>query len=122
MSSNESPLQHAEVQSASWSSYLPGYLIGLALMGGAYWAASSHGLGSVTALTLISVCAGVAIVAQLVLLLHLDLSKDQIWNTIALVLTVPLFILAIGLTVWMFQGLYTRTMVTPPAAVSAPAQ
>jgi cytochrome o ubiquinol oxidase operon protein cyoD len=51
----------------------------------------------------------------------MNISETQIWHTVALILFIPLFILTIGLTSWMFHGLYRRTMLMPATQVSAPA-
>ena len=48
--------------------------------------------------------------AQLVLLFHLDFSETQRWNSLTLMLNVPLLILSVGLTSWMFRELYTHVM------------
>ncbi|AEK56838.1 hypothetical protein HF288_12815 [Acidithiobacillus caldus] len=52
------------------------------------------------------------------LILHMDLSHAQIWHTVAMVLFLPLFVVTIGLTAWMFHGLYERTMIMTPAMSS----
>jgi len=54
-----------------------------------------------------------ALVSQAVLYYGLDISRSQIWKSVALMLTMPLFIITVGLTVWMFQSLDQRTMLMP---------
>jgi cytochrome o ubiquinol oxidase operon protein cyoD len=41
---------------------------------------------------------------------RLDLSDAQRWKSATLLLVLPLFVLSIGLTGWMFHTLYPRTM------------
>jgi cytochrome o ubiquinol oxidase operon protein cyoD len=56
-----------------------------------------------------------ALIAQAFFFYGLDISQHQIWKSISLVLTVPLFVLSIGLTVWMFHELNGRMMMMPTA-------
>ncbi|MHB1607110.1 hypothetical protein [Acidiferrobacter thiooxydans] len=112
--------QHPEVQLAG-GGYVVAYLLGLALMGLSLWIVREHTLAPMDIGIAISVVAGLAALIQCVLLLHLNVSETQIWQTVALILFIPLFILTIGLTSWMFHGLYRRTMLMPVAHVSAPA-
>ncbi len=112
--------QHPEVQLAS-GGYVVAYLAGLVLMGLSLWIVRGHVLAPMETGIAISALAGLAALIQCVLLLHLNISETQIWHTVALILFIPLFILAIGLSSWMFHGLYRRTMLMPAAHVSAPA-
>jgi cytochrome o ubiquinol oxidase operon protein cyoD len=68
---------------------------------------------SMAATPLLATLSGLAIfllIAQCLLFFGLDLSRYHIWKTASLILTVPLFILSIGLTVWMFHSLNDQTM------------
>lgn len=106
----EHPLQHPEVQAANGRSYVFGFLVSIVLMTLSLGLVTDHTLSPLGLMIAVSAIALVAVTIQSVLLLHLDLSKTQIWNTVALVLMIPLFILTIALTIWMFQTLYERTM------------
>ena len=65
----------------------------------------------------ISGLAIIALLCQTFLSFGLDITRHNIWKSVSLVLTIPLFILTIGLTVWMFQQLAINTMVNmPPGA------
>jgi cytochrome o ubiquinol oxidase operon protein cyoD len=64
----------------------------------------------------ISALAMVALFAQCFLFFGLNIALHNIWKSVSLVLTVPLFILTIGLTVWMFHELDSLTML-PGASV-----
>lgn len=108
---HDNPLQHPEVKLANTRGYLIGYVFALAMMILAFGLVKSHALMPLGLLAVLSVIALVVILVQLYLLFHLNLSETQIWHTVAFVLTVPLFIMAIGLTVWMFYTLQLRTMV-----------
>ncbi len=114
--------QHPEVQLAG-GGYVVAYVVGLALMGLALWLVRGH-VGSPLDLGIaMAAIAAVAAIVQCVLLLHMNISETQIWHTVALVLFIPLFILALGLSSWMFHGLYRRTMMmTVPHAAAAPTQ
>ena len=112
--SHDDPLQHPEVQVASGRGYLLTFLISTLLMGVSLLLVANHAMAPFGLMLVLSLCAGLAVIVQIYFLMHMDLSEAHIWNTVALVLTIPLFILAIGLTAWMFSTLYERTMVMLP--------
>jgi hypothetical protein len=66
---------------------------------------------AVEAYTWISLVGFVAFLAQLFLLFQLGLARDRFWYTAALAGTLPLVVLALGLTQFMFHFLDLRTMV-----------
>lgn len=107
---HHNPIQHPEVQIASAGSYIFAFVIALGLMLVSLKMVTDHSINPVALTTSISILALVAGVVQLYLLFKLDLSESQIWHTISLVLTIPLFILSVGLTIWMFHTLAVRTM------------
>lgn len=104
------PLEHPEVQLASGPAYLTAFVleaIGVLL---GVWLIHAHALGAL-ALTIVLPVIGLAVlVAQLYLLFKLNISRTQIWYTASLVLTLPLVIITIALTVLMFITLMHRTM------------
>lgn len=106
------PILHPEVQMSSGRGYFSGFLISTLLMLIATFLVSSHAAPPFGLLLVITVCAGISIIAQIYFLLHIDISEHNIWNTVSLVAFIPLFVLTIGLTWWMFSQLYLRTM--PP--------
>ena len=112
--SHDDPLRHPEVQVASGRGYLLTFLISTLLMGVSLLLVANHAMAPFGLMLVLSLCAGLAVIVQIYFLMHMDLSEAHIWNTVALVLTIPLFILAIGLTAWMFSTLYERTMVMLP--------
>ena len=69
-----------------------------------------HEMSYVRFVIAVAILGGLALLAQAVLMFRLDLSSGQRWKTISLLLVVPLFVLSIGLTGWMFHTLYPRTM------------
>jgi cytochrome o ubiquinol oxidase subunit IV len=105
------PLQHPEVQQASVFGYTAGFLSTLALLGAALLLTESHLMVPVQLLGAISGLALIALLAQTFLSFGLDITRHNIWKSVSLILTVPLFILTIGLTVWMFQQLDALTMI-----------
>jgi cytochrome o ubiquinol oxidase operon protein cyoD len=110
------PLQHPEVQQASVFGYTAGFLATLALLGAALLLTEGHLMPPEQLLGGISGLALIALLAQCFLSFGLDITSHNIWKSVSLILTVPLFILTIGLTVWMFQQLDALTMI-PGASV-----
>jgi cytochrome o ubiquinol oxidase operon protein cyoD len=110
----QDPLQHPEVQVASGCAYLVASFVALDAMFLSLWLVSGQVLTSTELIVAISLIALVTAGIQFYLLFHLNFSESQFWHTVALVMTVPLFVMAIGLTIWMFHSLMARTML--PAA------
>lgn len=108
---HHNPLTHPEVRNASTPMYVAAFVLAMAAMGIACLLTVGTGLSQAQTLTWISVLAIVAGLGQLVLLFKLDLSRAMLWHTVSLVLTIPLFFMAIGLTIWMFRYLSMRTMI-----------
>ncbi len=112
------PLDHAEIRQGTVLRYIVAFIISALCMGAAMLAVQLklpflHYAALVVALTLI------ALLSQAALFFGLDISRAQIWKSVSLVLTVPLFIISVGLTVWAFSSLYERTML-PPSGVTQP--
>ncbi len=109
--SNGNPIAHPQVQLANARQYVGAYVVSLVLMGTALWLVDRH-LGSQEQLLMIvTACAAGAALVQAYFWLRLDFSRTQRWITISFWLFVPLFIMTVGLTAWMFSTLYTRTMI-----------
>ncbi|AOU97924.1 hypothetical protein BI364_08060 [Acidihalobacter yilgarnensis] len=108
---HDNPLDHPEVKLANTRGYLIGYVFALAMMILSLGLVKGHALTPNALTVVLSLIAFVVILVQLYFLFHLDLSETQIWHTVALVLTIPLFIMAVGLTIWMFYTLHMRTMI-----------
>lgn len=106
----QNPLDHPEVQNASVSGYLTAFLFGLGAMLIALWLVMHHSLSPVALATAVGLIALVTVLVQLYFLFKLDMSESQMWHTIAMAMTVPLFIIAVALTMWMFHTLMLRTM------------
>ena len=104
------PLGHPEVQSASLIKYTAAFVLGMALMVVACIVTVAGGMNQLDTLIWIGVLALVAVCGQLYLLFKLDLSQAMIWHTVSAVATIPLFFIAIALTIWMFHHLEMRTM------------
>jgi cytochrome o ubiquinol oxidase operon protein cyoD len=105
------PLLHGEVQQASLIGYSAGFLLTLLLLGVALLLTELRPMPAIYLLGSISGLAIIALFFQTFLSFGLDISRHNIWKSVSLVLTVPLFILTIGLTVWMFQQLAINTMI-----------
>jgi cytochrome o ubiquinol oxidase operon protein cyoD len=98
------PISHGEVQQASLLGYTAGFFATLALLGAALLLTEFHVMPP-------SGLALLALLCQTFLSFGLDITRHNIWKSVSLVLTIPLFILTIGLTVWMFQQLAINTMI-----------
>ena len=107
---NTKPWEHPEIRLSSASKYFTGYVVTLALLGISLLLVQQHAMTAFNLLATISVIAFLTTIAKLVFLFHLDFSETQRWNTLTLVLNVPLLILSVGLTSWMFQVLFRRVM------------
>ncbi len=103
------PLKHPEVQLASGRAYVAAFLIATILMTVALYIARHPAVAPHTLLVL-SGLAALVVAVQLLLLLQLNLSSTQIWTTVSFALAFPLFVIAVGLSMWMFQSLDARTM------------
>lgn len=107
---NLAPWEHPEVSEASAPRYILGYVLSVALAAIALVLVTRHMLAPVSLLATIAVLCLVTVIVKLKLLFHLDLSETQRWNTLTLVLNVPLLVLSVGLTLWMFSQLYGHVM------------
>jgi cytochrome o ubiquinol oxidase subunit IV len=104
------PLAHLEVRQASTIGYTAGYAATIILVLAALLVTEQHGLPHLVFLWLVSSLVVIALVAQAALFFGLGLSPAQAWKSVSLILTLPLFVFVIGLSVWMFHSLYPRTM------------
>ena len=105
------PGDHPEIALSSLRMYSAGFVVTTGLLGLSYLLVETRALDSIDAIAVISFIALLTTIAKLVFLFHLDFSETQRWNTLTLMLNVPLLILSVGLTAWMFQTLYTRVMI-----------
>lgn len=107
---HSNPLDHPEVRQASTWRYVAGFISSIVLMQAALLVTMHQHLPYEEYTLTIAGLTLVALMSQAALFFGLDISRAQIWKSISLLLTVPLFILSVGLTVWMFQSLAQRTM------------
>ncbi len=118
----ENPLHHPEVHQASLPGYVASFVITIGIMTAALWLTEKGSLSAQSLVGWTSLLALIAILIQAYWLLHMNWSKAQVWHTVAMVLFIPLFVVMIGLTMWMFHGLYQRTAITMPSGMrTAPA-
>lgn len=111
--SHSNPLEHPEVQSGGSLRYIAGFISTIVLMGAALLVTLRHDNDYQSFVEIVGGLAALALLSQAVLFYGLDISCAQIWKSVSLILTVPLFIITVGLTVWMFQSLDERTMLMP---------
>jgi cytochrome o ubiquinol oxidase operon protein cyoD len=109
--SEENPLLHGEVQQASVLGYTAAFLVTLLLLGIGLLMTKFHVMPPSYLLGSLAGLAFIALLCQAFLSFGLDITRHNIWKSVSLVLTVPLFILTIGLTAWMFQQLAINTMI-----------
>lgn len=107
---NRKPWEHPEIKGASELQYVIGYVLSLALLGLSLILVRDHAGTAVVLISVISFISIVTVMLQLILLFHLDFSEAQRWNSLTLILNVPLLILSVGLTSIMFHQLYTHVM------------
>lgn len=117
--SHSDPLAHPEVRMGGAMRYIACFISTVALMVAALIVTLRHDMDYETYVEVVGGLAALALLSQAVLFYGLDISRAQIWKSVSLILTVPLFIITVGLTVWMFQSLDQRTMVMPNSAAAA---
>ncbi len=106
----DEPLSHPEVRAIDTRHYLGGFAVTVILLTISFVAVVRHAWAMPGLSFVIAATGGLAAIAQLVLVLQLTPAPSQRWFTVCFILYVPLYILTIGLTAWMFATLYTRTM------------
>lgn len=115
--SHSNPLEHAEVRMGSAVRYITAFITTILLMFVAMLVAqhrvANPSMSYETFVIIVGVLLLVALILQALLYFGLDISQAQIWKSVSLMLTLPLFIITVGLTVWMFQSLDSRTMIMP---------
>ncbi|WP_308389830.1 cytochrome O ubiquinol oxidase [Acidithiobacillus sp. AMEEHan] len=111
----QNPLHHPEVEIANGKTYLLNFILSVVLMTVAFLSVRL-GISPFGAFLLTTALAGGTVIIQSYLILHMDTSKTQIWHSFSMLLFLPLFVVTIGLTAWMFHGLYQRTMIMPSGA------
>ena len=112
-----SPLDHPEVRQASAWRYIAGFISSMVLMQAALVVTMRQQLPFQEYALTVGGLALVSLMSQAALFFGLDISRAQIWKSVTLVLTIPLFVLTVGLTVWMFQSLAVRTMLMPVTSI-----
>jgi cytochrome o ubiquinol oxidase operon protein cyoD len=104
------PLTHPEVRQASTGGYAAGYAASVILMLAGLLVTEQHEIPYIVFLWVISSLVVIALFAQAALFFGLGMSPAQTWKSLSLILTLPLFVFTIGLSVWMFHSLMPRTM------------
>ena len=104
-------MDRAGAASGSLKSYTTGFILSILLTAIAFaLAIQSGGLPRWTVLTGIFGAAALQILVHLHYFLHLDTSSAARWNIIALVITLLIMILFIGLSIWIMANLDYRMM------------
>ncbi|HET7313033.1 cytochrome C oxidase subunit IV family protein [Salinisphaera sp.] len=106
-------LEHPEVQiGRKASSKIIGYVISLLLTALAFSLVYAHALPGPALQGVIAFLAGAVICVQLYFFSNVDLRHSQRWNLITTILTIPLFALMIGLSIWLFYELALRVQIS----------
>ncbi len=105
------PLKHPEVRLVNGRAYVAAFVAATVLMTAALGIAMHPGMIP-HAMVGLSAVAALAVTIQILFLLQLDFSSTQIWTTVSFLLAFPLFVIAVGLSLWMFHSLDARTMLT----------
>lgn len=115
--SHSNPLEHPEVRMGGAFRYILGFVTTILLMFVAMLVAlhrkANPAMDYETFVIIVAILLLVALLLQAAFFYGLDLVQTQVWKNISLILTVPLFIITVALTVWMFQSLDHRTMIKP---------
>ncbi len=108
---NQTPMDSAGVSRGSFKSYATGFILSIVLTAMAFaLVMQGGGLSRWTVLIGIFVAAIVQIMVHLHYFLHLDTSSAMRWNVLALVVTLLIMILFVGLTLWIMSDLNYRMM------------
>ncbi|HKJ10143.1 MAG: hypothetical protein P8124_12640 [Gammaproteobacteria bacterium] len=106
------PLDHPEVRLASTRGYLTGFLISVSLMALSFGLVAGQALSAFYGRVAIATIAVLAVLAQTHFLFHLNWSETQRWHTLGFWLTIPLLVLLLGLSIWMFHSLDARAVMS----------
>ncbi len=98
--------------------YIAAYVFSLILSALPLFLVQEHGYSNTHLLFVVIAAAAAMTIIQGYFWLRLDVSRTQAWFTASFILFIPLVVLTIGLTAWMFATLYTRTMI--PTLMHAP--
>ncbi|RJS91283.1 hypothetical protein [Salinisphaera sp. Q1T1-3] len=107
---DQHPLDHPEVQASSTPKYVFAFILAMGVMIASCLITVVGDMSQLATLTWIGVLALIAVIGQLYFLFKLDTSKAMIWHTVSAAATIPLFFIAIVLTIWMFHHLEMRVM------------
>lgn len=107
------PLQHPELKAGNRLGDLIGYAASTVLISLAFALTYAQALSGTLLEAVLTLIALLVMGLQLVLFTNQDISPTQRWKTIATVFTIPLLIMVIGLTAWMFFTLSQRTGLPP---------
>jgi cytochrome o ubiquinol oxidase operon protein cyoD len=103
------PLAHPEIQQGTTLRFTVAFLASVLFMG-ASLLVTQQKLPFIEVAEIVVGLTFLTLLTQAALSFGLDVSRTQIWKSVSLVLTVPLFVISVGLTVWAFSSLYSRTM------------
>ena len=105
-----SPLAHPEVRLANGPAYLAAFVLEAAGVFGGVWVLRAHLLGGLALTILLPVIGLIVLVAQSYLFFELNFSQGRAWYMASLLLTLPLVVITIAMTVLMFITLMHRTL------------
>ncbi len=106
----EEPLSHPEVRDLDVRLSVASFVATAALLTFSFMVVVRDAWSIPSLSIAIALMAGLAAAAQLIGALQLTLAPSRRWFTACFLLCIPLYMLTVGLTAWMFATLYTRTM------------
>jgi cytochrome o ubiquinol oxidase operon protein cyoD len=108
---NRTPIDSAGANRGSFKSYVTGFILSILLTAIAFTLVmQSEGLPRLTVLFVIFGAAILQILVHLHYFLHLDTTSAARWNVLALIITLLIMILFVGLTLWIMSDLNYRMM------------
>ncbi|MGN8160705.1 cytochrome o ubiquinol oxidase subunit IV [Salinisphaera sp. RV14] len=110
MSRSNETLEHPEVQLGGIVSYTVGYGLSIMLSGLAFGLVHTRALPRPVMFGALCGIAFALVLVQMFLFLGLNLNPGHRWKTAATLFTLPILILMIVLTIWVFYTLQLRVM------------
>lgn len=108
---NRTPIDSAGANRGSFKSYVTGFILSILLTAIAFaLVMQSEGLLRLTVLFVVFGAAILQILVHLHYFLHLDTTSAARWNVMALIITLLIMILFVGLTLWIMSDLNYRMM------------
>ncbi|MGY4527104.1 cytochrome o ubiquinol oxidase subunit IV [Pseudomonas sp. UBA4617] len=110
MSSESQVHSSAGASQSSHQSYNVGFLLAAILTLVPFALAMYPSLPRHLTFLLVTVCAVVQILVHMLFFLHLSTAREQRWNLVALVFTVVIIVLLVGLSLWIMYYVHANML------------